>query len=149
MDTRLSVTSPLSSGRRDIRLGSDSWDCGLRTSPRVHIGPAPPRAHQDKVLGDGLHRPGPPRGSGADMCESQTPMGLSLQLASGARTPLFLRDRVRRRHVPLRWQLQGRLCHVPLAEGPPRDASPTTALNAGRWAGCARVKAWSAQLTPR
>jgi hypothetical protein len=31
--TRLSVTSPLSSGRRDVRPGPNSWDRGLRTSP--------------------------------------------------------------------------------------------------------------------
>jgi hypothetical protein len=149
MDMRLSVTSPLSSRRWDVRSGPNSWDRGLQTSAQAHIGLAPLRAHEDKVLRDGLHRPGPYRGSGAATCGSQTPMGLSLQLASGARTPLFLRDGVRRRHVLPRWQLQGRPCHVPMAEGPPRDASPTTALNAGRWAGCAQVKAWSAQLTPR
>jgi hypothetical protein len=50
-------------------------------------------------------------------------MDLSLQLASGARTTYFLREGVRRRHVPSRWRLQGRPCHVPLAGGPPRDAS--------------------------
>jgi hypothetical protein len=76
-------------------------------------------------------------------------MGLSLQLVSGARTLFFLRDGVRRRHVLPRWQLQGRPCHVPMAEGSPRDASPTTALNAGRWAGYAQIKAWSTQVTPR
>jgi hypothetical protein len=87
MDTRLSVTSPLSSGRWDVRPGPDSWDCGLRTSPRAHIGPAPPRAHENKVLGDGLHSPGPLRGSGAATCGSQAPMGQSLQLASGPGPP--------------------------------------------------------------
>jgi hypothetical protein len=148
---RLSMTSPLSSGRRDVRPGPDRWDRGLRTSPtppRAHIGPVPHvpmRKRYSGMASTGLDLPGgpaPPRVGARPLwaCLSNWPRGPD---------PLFLQDGVQRRHTLPRWQLQGRPCHVLVAEGPPRDASPTTALNAGRWAGCAQVKAWSAQLTPR
>jgi hypothetical protein len=105
--------------------------------PRAHIGPAPPRAHEDRVLVNGLHRPGPPTGTGAAACGSQTPLGLSIRAGlggpdlpfpgkgSGATTCCLKLPRRR---------LQGQPCHVPVAEGLLWSASPATALNTGRWA---------------
>jgi hypothetical protein len=76
-------------------------------------------------------------------------MGLSLQLASGARTPLFPPGRGPVPPGATKVATPGRPCHVPMAEGPLQDTSPTTALNAGWWTVRTQVKAWSAQLTPR
>jgi hypothetical protein len=101
MGARLSVTSPLSYGRRGVR--PDSWDHGLRTSSRAHIGPAPPRAHEDSMLRNGLHRPGPPRRSCAAMCGSQTLLGLSIWIGLGGPDLPSPPEGVRYRHVPSRW----------------------------------------------
>jgi hypothetical protein len=40
------------------------------------------------VLGSGLHRLGPPRGSGAATCEGQTPLCLSIWTGLGGPAPL-------------------------------------------------------------
>jgi hypothetical protein len=79
------------------------------------------------VLWNGLHRPGPPRGSGAATCVSQTPLGLSIRTGLGGLNLPFPREGVRCRHVPPQ-AAKG----TPRARGRglPWGASPTTALNA-------------------
>jgi hypothetical protein len=67
--------------------------------PGAHIGPAPPRAYEDRVFRNGLHRPGPPRGSGAATCGSQTPLGLSIRTGLGGPDLPFLQEGVRCHHV--------------------------------------------------
>jgi hypothetical protein len=144
MGARLSVTSPLAFGLQGIRPGPDSCDHGLRTSPRALIGLAPPRTHKDRVLGNDLHRSGPPGWSGAATCGSQTPMGLSTRTGLGGLDLPSLREGVRCRHVPPRRRQLDQPYHVPVAKGLPWDAGPTTALNAGRWAAHAQDRAWPA-----
>jgi hypothetical protein len=68
-------------------------------------------------------------------------------LASGARTSLSPRKGSGATTCCLKLlgrQLLGQPCHVPVAEGLPWGVSPTTALNAGRWAERAQVKVWPA-----
>jgi hypothetical protein len=60
-------------------------------------------------------------------------MGLSTRTGLGGPDLPFPREGVQYRHVPPRRRQPGQPCHVPMAEGLLWDASPTTALNAGRW----------------
>jgi hypothetical protein len=60
-------------------------------------------------------------------------MGLSARTGLGGPDLPFPREGVRCCHVPPRWRQLGQPCHVPVAEGLPRDAGPTITLNAGRW----------------
>jgi hypothetical protein len=70
-------------------MGDEAYGSGLagimvsERPPRTHIGPAPPRAREDRVLGSGLYRAGTPRGSGAATCGGQTPLGLSIRTGLG------------------------------------------------------------------
>jgi hypothetical protein len=57
-------------------------------------------------------------------------MVLSTRTGLGGPDLPFPREGVRCHHVPPRRRQLGQPCHVPVAEGLPWDASPTTALNA-------------------
>jgi hypothetical protein len=75
------------------------------------------------VLWNGLHGPGPSRGSGAATYESQTPLGLSIRTGLGTRTSLSPGKGSGAATCRLKLP-RGR--HVPAAEGLPWGASPTT-----------------------
>jgi hypothetical protein len=150
VDSGFSKPTPLSSGRWGVRSGPGSWDRGLRTFPlssyRSGTPHMPMRARHLGMASAGPDPPGgpaPPRVGASPLwaCLSSWPRGPG--------PPYFLREGVRCRHVPPRWRLLDRPCHVPVAESPLRDVGPTTALNADRWAARTQVKAWSTQLTPR
>jgi hypothetical protein len=71
---------------------------------------------------DPLGGPAPPRVGGRPLwaCLSSWPRGPG--------PPLFPPGRGPAPHVPPRCRLQGRPCHVPVADGPPRDASPSQSM---------------------
>jgi hypothetical protein len=150
VDRGFSKPTPLSSGRRDVWSGPGSWDRGLRTSPlSSYRSGAPHVPMRARYLGMASTGPDPPGGPAPPRVAARPLWAYLSSWPRGPGPPYFLREGVLRLHVPPRWRIQGRPCHVPVADGPPRDASPTTALNVSRWAVRAQVKAWSAQLTPR
>jgi hypothetical protein len=99
--------------------GDEGYGPGLTVGVMVS-GPPPMLLHvrhlhvplENRVLRNGLHGPGPPRGSVASTCGSQTPMGLCTWAGLGGPDLPSLGEEVRCCHVPLRMRQLGQLCHV-------------------------------------
>jgi hypothetical protein len=85
--------------------------------------------------------------SGAATCGGQTSTGLTAPTGLEGPGPPSPWEGVRWCYVPPPRQERDWPCHVPVAEGPSRDSSPTTTLNAVGGLGAPKSKVWPATDT--